>query len=117
MAEESGRLATESIPPSVLLDRVLEQQGRAISEGFARIDARLQAFTEAIATMQRNFIILVGVVLVLLMARDFTKVGLEMGLFKLHTESTPRVAAPVSTEPPSDSPAPATAAPETALVQ
>lgn len=100
MAEDDrrGPASTDSIPPSVLLDRVLEQQGKAISEGFARIDARLQSFTEAIATMQRNFIILVGVVLVLLMARDFTKVGLEMGLFKLSTENA-APSAPVSTAP------------------
>lgn len=121
MSEESGddgRLATESIPPSVLLDRILERNNRAIEDGFARIDRRLDDISQRVhdgfVTLGKWVGISAFVLIVLLMARDFVKLNLEApGGFRLETStsmgpmSVPAPPAPVEPAP----------SPDTSLVQ
>ena len=122
MSEERGddeRLATESIPPSVLLDRILERNNRSIEEGFARIDRRLddigQKLHDGFVTMGKWVGLSAFVLIVLFMARDFVKLNLEApGGFRLET-STLVGPVPVPAAPPAPvEPAPS---PDTSLVQ
>ena len=127
MSEESGddgRVATDSIPPSVLLDRILERNNRAIEDGFARIDRRLDDISQRVhdgfVTLGKWVGISAFVLIVLLMARDFVKLNLEApGGFRLETftqvNQTP-LPAPAPVAPPAPVPV-EPAPPDTSLVQ
>lgn len=117
---DDGRLATESIPPSVLLDRILERNNKSIEEGFARIDRRLDDISRKVhdgfVTLGKWVGISAFVLIVLLMARDFVKLSLEApGGFRMETLTT------VSPAPAAPAPAPAAPVPasdpHTSLVQ
>lgn len=118
---DDGRVATDSIPPSVLLDRILERNNRSIEEGFARIDRRLDDISQRVhdgfVTLGKWVGISAFVLIVLLMARDFVKLNLEApGGFRLET-STLVGPVPVPAAPPVSAPVEPAPSPDTSLVQ
>lgn len=124
MGEDSrvptGPSPTESIPPSVLLDRMMTQQARAIEIGFARIDERMKEtsafFRDELAATRRYFSLVVAFVIIMLMARDFVKFGLEApGGFRIETQTSAQTSPPVETAP--SVPVEPAPSPDTSLVQ
>ena len=84
MGERLDTSPTESIPPTVLMDRVLERSDRTMREGFSML-------REEMAATRRWVTGVLMLAMVLLGARDFGKFLLETTFMKIETSHTSTV--------------------------
>ena len=92
MSERVDTNPTESIPPSVLMDRVLERSDRTMREGFVGIRKEL-------AATRRHVIGALVIAMVLLGARDFGKFLLETAFMRIETSASPTATSTVGSTP------------------
>ena len=87
MPERVDTSPAESIPPTVLMDRMMERNDRTMKEGFAMLREEMAMSRQEVAASRRWVTSLILVAMVLLGARDFGRFFLETAFMRIETSS------------------------------